>query len=260
MARIRTIKPEMAQDVKLATASREARYTFVLLITQADDEGLVPGAHRQLLGLLYPHDEDVTTSTLLGWIEELIVVGAVRWRSTVDGAPILELTNWSKHQRVDNKGRSQLAGFLLPLGELPPVAESRRDPPRSAATRRLDLGPGTKDQGPSAVRVVRDDPRFAATWVKYPKRAGGNSRVDAFRQWQARVTSGVDPAELDEGTDRYLAYCTAKGWVGSDYVMQGARFFGKSEQWREPWDAPSNGALKHDDRPRVLSATEMLLT
>lgn len=142
MARIRTVKPEMPQDVKLASCSRDARYTFVLLITQADDEGLIPGAPRQLLGLLYPHDEDVASSLLIEWVEELVGIGAVRWRATLDGAPVLELSNWSKHQRVDNKGRSQLAGFLAPL------AEVRGDSPPLAEVRGLDLGPRTKDQGP----------------------------------------------------------------------------------------------------------------
>jgi hypothetical protein len=173
--RIRTIKPELPQDVKLASVSRDARYTFVLLITQADDEGLIPGAHRQLLGLLYPHDEDVTTAQLLIWVEELVSMGAVRWRSTVDGAPILELANWAKHQRVDNKGRSQLSGFLVPL------AESRREPPRTAATRGISpLGSRTKEVGggggagepsgadappPPAIRVLPAKRPSAPAWV-----------------------------------------------------------------------------------------------
>lgn len=151
MARIRTIKPEIASDVKLAAISIQARYTFVLLISQADDEGLVAGSHRQLLGTLYPHDERVTTGDLLGWVEELVMVGLVRWRSTTDGAPILELTNWTKHQRIDNKGRSQLAGLLVPLAaSLDSLAESRRESPRTAEVRRLEEGVGSRtlDLGP----------------------------------------------------------------------------------------------------------------
>jgi hypothetical protein len=62
MARIRSLKPELADDAKLAGVSISARYSFVLLISKADDDGLIPGAHRQLLGLLYPHNEDVTVA------------------------------------------------------------------------------------------------------------------------------------------------------------------------------------------------------
>lgn len=148
MARIRTLKPEVASDKKLATASRDARYTFILLITQADDEGLIAAAHRQLLGTLYPHDESVTTRDLIGWVEELVQIDLLRWRVTVDGAPVLEITNWAKHQRVDNKSNSRLAAVLVPL------ADSRGESPRTAEVRGLDLGPGTVGPG-----TVEDGPR-----------------------------------------------------------------------------------------------------
>lgn len=172
MARIRTIKPELAQDLKLASTSRDARYTFILLITQADDEGLIPGAHRQLLGLLYPHNDDVTAAQLLHWIEELESIGAIRWRATVDGAPVIELTNWSKHQRVDNKGKSHLAATLAdPAATNDILAASRREPPQVAESRGLDLGPRTLDPpsprkaaaGRKAIRTTTptDQPPFA---------------------------------------------------------------------------------------------------
>lgn len=90
----------------------------------------------------------------------------------------------------------------------------------------------------AAVRVVdADDPRFAAVWAKYPRRAGGNSRAAAFRAWQARVAAGVDPAVVAAGTERYAAYVRAKGWEGTEYVKQGSTFYGPSAHWVEPWDA-----------------------
>ncbi len=151
MPRIRTIKPEIAADVKLASVSIAARYTFVLLISQSDDEGLIAGSQRQLLGALYPHDDAVTPADLAAWIGELIAVGLLRWRVTRDGAPVLEITNWSRHQRVDNKGRSQLSSLLVPLADsLDTVAEPRGESPRTAEPRRLEeeVGPRTLDQGP----------------------------------------------------------------------------------------------------------------
>jgi hypothetical protein len=186
--RIRTIKPELPQDVKLASCSREARYTFVLLITQSDDEGLIPGAHRQLLGLLYPHDEDVTTAQLLVWVEELVTIGALRWRSTVDGAPILELTNWAKHQRVDNKGRSQLASFLVPL------AETRREPPRTAATRGLEVGSRKEEEG-GGNGADAPSPRTKAIRVLRPPHA---TYVTEGVTWWARYVGSCKPKRFSD--------------------------------------------------------------
>lgn len=146
MPRIRTIKPELPADVKLASVSRDARLTFIYAITQSDDHGLIAGSPRQLLGALYPLDEAVTQPILLGWVEELVSVGLIRWRSTRDGVPVLQITNWTKHQRIDNAGRSQLLGLLAESPSDP--ADVRGDSPRAAEDRGLDQRPRTEDLGP----------------------------------------------------------------------------------------------------------------
>lgn len=157
MPRIRSIKPEIVSDVALAKVSIPARYTFVLLISQADDIGLIAGAHRQLLGNLFPLDDAVSIGTLLTWLEELVSVGLLRWLATRDGVPVLQIVKWAKHQRIDNAGRSQLGALLAESpADLPhahengvPSAEFRGGSPQVAATRgESPLGPTTTDLGP----------------------------------------------------------------------------------------------------------------
>lgn len=109
MARIRTLKPETATDRKLATVSRDARYTFILLISQADDDGLIRAEERQLLGNLYPYDADVTTEMLETWLAELVAIGVLRWRHTVDGVRVAHIVNWKRHQVIKNRSKP----FLL---------------------------------------------------------------------------------------------------------------------------------------------------
>lgn len=234
MPRIRTIKPEIASDAKLAGVSRDARYTFVLLITQADDEGLVAAAHRQLLGALYPHDDDVTVGHLLGWIEELIAAGTLRWRSTRDGSPVLELVNWTKHQRVDNKGKSHLAATLSPVGSTPEKPAARRrtsrksaagrgEPPQVAAEIRLDLGPGSgtmdPDLGPPPGRAPADEPptdRPAAAGedpAPTPPTGGSSESAKKGGGWPARL---------------------ADVWGERLGLMRPARFGRVLEQWLSP--------------------------
>lgn len=160
MPRIRTIKPEFATDEKLAKVSREARLTFVLLVTQADDDGLLNGRMRQLLGALYPHDEDVGAAQLDHWLKELEHIGAVRWRETVDAAPVIELVNWSKHQRIDHKGRSMLLPELRPLhSDSREFREILASDSRESRAPTLDLGPRTENQGPAAAARARGEIR-----------------------------------------------------------------------------------------------------
>lgn len=82
---------------------------------------------------------------------------------------------------------------------------------------------------------------FLEAWKPYPARAGGNSKQDAYKSWSARLaTGGKDEAQLMiSGVNRYAAFCEATDKVKTEYVMQGARFFGPSKQYLEPWVIPA---------------------
>jgi phage replication O-like protein O len=96
----------------------------------------------------------------------------------------------------------------------------------------------TKDNLPKdnqqKTRVIAD-PEFDEAWGLYPKRDGGNSKTDALKAWNARVGSGVAPADLLAGVKRYAAYCKAKEMIGTRYVKQAATFFGPGAHYAEAW-------------------------
>lgn len=121
MPRIRSIKPEMPHDRKLAGVTRDARLTFVYCWTVADDQGLFRAHPRQLLGQLYPHDTDVDEGQLEAWCAELVAVGVLRWRWTLDGARVGEIVNWGKHQVIQKPGKPFLSKSLHPVGWEPPT-------------------------------------------------------------------------------------------------------------------------------------------
>lgn len=108
MARIRSIKPEMPQDAALASVSRGARYTFVLLLTQCDDAGFFRANMRILLGQLYPHDLTISENQLAAELDELAPF--IELRDGADG-PVGHVRNWKKHQKIDRPTKS----FLEPL-------------------------------------------------------------------------------------------------------------------------------------------------
>lgn len=111
MARIRSVKPELPQDVRLAKLPRTTRYHYILCWTIADDEGLFRCAPRLLLGQLYPHDRDVFEGDVDTMTKELAANGHLRVVETNDG-PVAEIVNWHRHQRIDRPSASHLRGVV----------------------------------------------------------------------------------------------------------------------------------------------------
>lgn len=114
MARIRSIKPEIASDAKLAALPGEVWRTFVLCISQADDFGLLVGSPRALAGVLYPVSEHVDGKLLARWIDHLLAAGLLEQLASADGTPLLHVTNWEKHQPISKQFHSVLSRSLSP--------------------------------------------------------------------------------------------------------------------------------------------------
>lgn len=85
---------------------------------------------------------------------------------------------------------------------------------------------------------------FERCWSEYPKRAGGNSKRDACKAWEARVKAGADPDDILAGVQRYAAFCRITGKTGTEFVKQGATFFGPSEHYLDDWRPPSPGIVQ----------------
>jgi len=249
MARIRTIKPELPADRTLAACSITARYTFVLLITQADDYGLVAAENRQLLGILYPHDPKINQKKLFSWIKQLIDCQCVRWRSTVDGARVLEIVNWSKHQSVKNPGRPLLLNKLAPLTTVDPpkaLRKSSRKSTEDVARPSVDPGGAERDLGPRKGKgngLSADV--FGEVWEEYPRRPN-NSKSKAVKAWTARIRDGEDPQVMLAGVRAYAAY-VKRELTAPKFIKQASTFFGPEKHWETDY-TPVGGNIKlYDD-------------
>ena len=231
MARIRSIKPELPRDAKLAKVSRATRYTFLLLLTQADDEGYFIATPRTLVGAIYPHDPDVTETVLTSELDSLLALGVIRCFDTPDGI-VGQLANFARHQRIDHASKSHLA-------------RQSRTPRETFASRVLSLDLGSKDSrtmtAPAAPETEnakpgkakrkppaeQPDPVFEDAWLAYPLRSGGNPKAAARRQWDARVAAGEDRQVMLAGTQGYARWARSEDKVNTVFVMRAERFYGR---------------------------------
>ncbi|WP_208324745.1 hypothetical protein [Raoultella planticola] len=76
---------------------------------------------------------------------------------------------------------------------------------------------------------------FEQVWAIYPRRAGGNSKSDAFKAWHARIRDGTSAEEMFSGVERYAAFVTAEGSLNTQFVKQAKTFFGPGLHFSEPW-------------------------
>ncbi len=122
MARIRTLKPEFWADEKLCSLDVATRLVFLGLISMADDAGRLVDNVKQIDAALFPATRHTSKKALV----ELAGLGRIRRGQTPSGQSVIQIVNWSKHQRVDHPNMQ---------AALPPIASNDKadtDPPREA--------------------------------------------------------------------------------------------------------------------------------
>lgn len=157
MARIRSIKPGFWTDEKLTQLSRDARLTFLGLISaMADDAGRCKGDTRLVKAAVWPLDDDIDTADIRAHLEQLADTGriVIYWH---DRAEYIQIVNWKRHQRIDKPRPSEhpeppiQQGSLLedsktPLRIVPDVSALDTDTERDMEGN----GKGSGAEGPSA--------------------------------------------------------------------------------------------------------------
>jgi hypothetical protein len=143
MARIRTVKPELWTDPEFVECSPTARLLFVAALNFATDYGVLPDKPRQLKMQCLPAD-DVDISQLVG---ELIAAGFWQRRTAPDGAKVLVIRTFNRHQKVD-KPTAGRWGNPADWPPEPPEFPERSPKPRRDVGERSPLeGKGMEGKG-----------------------------------------------------------------------------------------------------------------
>jgi hypothetical protein len=288
MARIRTIKPEFWQDEKLSLLDPLSRLVFLGLISMADDQGRLVDNLKLLDGQLFPNTDDSCREPL----DTLVRVGRVLRYRAKSGQAVLQIANWSKHQKVDHPSRALLPGpeeavladaVVTPAVTPEPrendatqandardnLADTSRESRETLAPRPVPSYLVTKRTSDLVTESLSDhrekramvpdtlDDGFAGFWQRYPRRVGGNPKRRALMAWRARRRDGVTLAEMLTGLERYRAYLEHEGKLGTEYVMQAATFLGPDRRYEEAWELPADaGEAELEQRVEGLIAEQ----
>lgn len=141
MPRIRTIKPEFWTSVTIASLRpRETRLTFIGLWNFADDHGRCLDEPRLLKAAIWPLDDDITAATVVDHLDRLAAAGLII-RYTYRDRPLLQITNWYEHQKVEKPRPSRFPPFDDPVAEVSPT------PPRLLPDASPGEGKGREGKG-----------------------------------------------------------------------------------------------------------------
>ncbi len=107
MPRIRTIKPEAPQHRKVGPLSDRAFRVWLVLVTQADDEGRVVAEPSQVRLWAFGYHPDVTLHDVEDAIYEVAKPGLIRLYSAGDTRYAC-FPSWKDHQRINRPTPSKL--------------------------------------------------------------------------------------------------------------------------------------------------------
>lgn len=139
MARIRTLKPELLEDMRTASLSDAAFRLFVSAVLLADDHGNLRADERWLDGQIWwARGDSRKSAAALQEVSDCELACIYRVRGQV----YMSIRGWTKHQRIDNAGKPRVPLPSDPDAEvLRNFAANRRETPPDP-----DLRPPTSDQ------------------------------------------------------------------------------------------------------------------
>lgn len=239
MARIRTIKPEFFTSEDIVSMSPLARLFYVSLWCESDREGRLewkPGTFK----MRYLPGDDCSVQELA---TELIDKGLITLY-TVNGKQYAHIPTFTEHQVINNRESASTIpakpGDATLTRESGVKAEGKEG--REGKEGKGKEGKGSLGAGAPAEEI------FEQAFAAFPKRFGGNPKPDALKSWNARIAEGVDPVDMLAGTQRYAEHIRVAGKLGTEFVMQAVRFFGKSKHYAEPWQAEAPPAARAPSR------------
>jgi hypothetical protein len=192
MARIRTIKPEFWKDEKIMDCKPTERLLFIGLWNLVDDYGRFELSPRTIRAEIFPEDE-LTADNVRDMLMSLSSKGLITIYA-VEGREYFLVTNWDKHQRIDNKAKPK---YPSPFGDIPSEEKQVLVKTYEGSEKKSQEGKGREREKeiscpvgkPTRTKVGYSEEFDKSFWEPYP-RSPNMSKQEAWREWQK-----LDPAD-----------------------------------------------------------------
>lgn len=220
--RIRTLKPEFWSDEKLSGLPPIDRLVFLGLISMADDCGRLLDNLKRIDAFVFPNTDDSAREALA----RLSRMARIVRGTTSSGQPVIQIANWSRHQKVDHPNLKSALPELVEPQVVTSISEPLANDSRGVREP-LALRPTTNDQRPTTVADAGASAE-APSGIPWSKQAVALYQAHVMHPMApGRITKVLKPfVEKDGAADvlrRWEEFCK----VGRHYGLDG-------KGWREP--------------------------
>ena len=178
MPRIRSIKPEFWTDEKMAPLTPTDRLVFLGLISNADDAGRLVDSVKMLDGILFSLTDDTSGPSL----DELERVGVIERGLTESGQRVIQIVNWSRHQRIEKPNFAAALPPIVTGDEKNANVEAERPPTANSTTSRGVIPGGVDDKSPTHINDLRPTSNDLRSKSSPPD--GGSKRMSQSEQFK----------------------------------------------------------------------------
>lgn len=206
--RIRSIKPEFWRSDDIDALDWDTRLVFVGLWSYVDDNGVGIYKMSNIVSDLFANDFYRDPNATLNRVSEALK--RLESRSMIDlyrvgDREYLYITNWERHQRVNNPNKPR---YPLPTSEnSEPIEDLSRSDTGSDETLSPGAGEqrsrGTGEQGSSLAQTSGPSvSRFDEFWAIYPRKVGKQTAVGKYK---TAVKRAGDEQTVIDGARRLAA-------------------------------------------------------
>jgi len=261
MARIRTIKPELATSLTVASWSLLAQALWPRLFCHVDDEGRCVYDSRLLAAALAPLIGDCSAATMDDVVKEWEHSGSVQTYE-VNGRSYLAVCEWDDHQRINRATDSNHP-------EPPETAEYETTHPDnehsqqahehvSEVVHREGNREQGREQGRPTVAASGDDAPvdngFEGFWAAYPRGAAGKPGGDGPKKTAQRAWRRLTADERTAATEAVANYAAHVDSPDGPKAAHATTWLNQErwDQWATPARASPDGPAPPD--PAAVAA------
>lgn len=258
--RIRTVKPSFFKSENVAELAPLTRLLFVGLWCLADREGRLEDRPRRIKVEVLPYD---AVDCEVG-LAELAAHGFIA-RYEVDGVRLIQVRNFTRHQRITGREADTPSAFPPPtaeadslhtdasggtMGNSAETPRSTQDPPAGMPGNAGRESEGSREEYSvgDVHRTECEARKVLEAWNQIAKRHGlpllRTMTPGRLGKWRARLREGFDLVQVETAIDEASAFLKEGSWFSFDWAVKNSTNYQKliEGQFRAKTEAKSSGS------------------